>query len=927
MRIHHLLCGLALALVTLLSNSTLAKDLGQPVHHVYAVFASPDAAAAFASSVPADIFCTEFAPLMQRAMPSSVQSTPSVDVRERLMRTVSVCATRVLPLSTWKEQFDVRFEYPSKPWFLGPNDPRVNDQSYVHTVNATEAWEIQAGNSDVVIGISDAGTDQNHEDLIDNIALNEFEIFDNGVDDDNNGFVDDFAGVNLVWEIDGSNPSSTYGQNHGTQVAGIAGATYNNGIGIAGVGGKCKIFPMKIFAEDEGVFLGWESLLYAAAMHIDIVNCSWGTDVEINVERDIVAFCIESGVTIVAAAGNAGNSSEYSAPLYPAAYPGVTGVAVTWPDDVLVSESSVGAHCDVAAPGHDALTTSNDDGYGNFYLTSSAAPIVSGIAGLVKSKWPFLNSYQVQSILRKSGADIRAVNPSNADMVPVAVRADAALADKNVLSPGLALESFAILDEDGKQVIRTEVGATYQLQMVVRNHIAKGTNLQAIVSLGDNKKDALRVLDSVSNEFDVDGAGTATVHGIAFEVVEHDSERRFFNVEFVSQDKSYRERIQIPITPTPGYATYRTPVSSLTMADNGRIGFADSRVDRRNKGVGMRYGQDNVLYEGGLIAGLLDQELYTCSRGVDFPELRNDFTIVHPFGKFSDYDGRVEIRTTEGADSVVFTVDRSVTPDSATGLFVIEHAMSLQNHLSGPAIGYYLDLDIGEETDENSGVVVFDGIHSTLNEQLVVSAYDAPDEEYVVVAAVAVLKYSHQGHQLQTCIVSNDAGDAETPFGTTDGVSNGERRLAFSSGTKYSEIENVDVGTFVGASWPEATSPQRWYFNSFIVLGVMERGQNYTEKVVDALQNVTVNSTHLAITNQPESELVAVPIRDGSVHLKNIDDASEVLVYDIQGRALSCRWNAGAQGVSIVISSYEAVTPLFITVVNASGSRSFVAFK
>ena len=137
-----------------------------------------------------------------------------------------------------------------------------------------EAWDIFKGDSSIIIGIIDAGALQDHEDLVNSIWRNEGEIPENGIDDDNNGYIDDYNGVNFSYLDDGTDPASTFNViEHGTKVAGIAGATVNNKVGIAGIAYNCRIFPMKTSVNGSGnITHGFESMIYAAQNGIKVVT-------------------------------------------------------------------------------------------------------------------------------------------------------------------------------------------------------------------------------------------------------------------------------------------------------------------------------------------------------------------------------------------------------------------------------------------------------------------------------------------------------------------------------------------------------------------------------------------------------------------------------------------------------------------------------
>jgi serine protease len=170
-----------------------------------------------------------------------------------------------------------------------PNDPVYNDTDtlkveHLDLIKANSAWDINKGSEDVIIAIVDTGVDWLHEDLAANIWVNSDEIENNGIDDDENGFIDDIRG----WDFGGENGTADNDPNedradHGTHVAGLSSAVTDNGIGIASIGFKTKIMPVKTsrndLRNDLGTALiayGYEGIKYAADNGADIINCSWG---------------------------------------------------------------------------------------------------------------------------------------------------------------------------------------------------------------------------------------------------------------------------------------------------------------------------------------------------------------------------------------------------------------------------------------------------------------------------------------------------------------------------------------------------------------------------------------------------------------------------------------------------------------------------
>ncbi len=113
-----------------------------------------------------------------------------------------------------------------------PNDSRYSEQGALNKISASEAWNITKGSNDVIAAVLDTGIDINHEDLKNSIWLNTKEIPGNGLDDDNNGYVDDVNGINVI-DKTAAVFSSVYEDYHGTAVTGIIAAEQNNSAGIS----------------------------------------------------------------------------------------------------------------------------------------------------------------------------------------------------------------------------------------------------------------------------------------------------------------------------------------------------------------------------------------------------------------------------------------------------------------------------------------------------------------------------------------------------------------------------------------------------------------------------------------------------------------------------------------------------------------------
>ncbi|NJD51399.1 MAG: hypothetical protein FIB07_00855 [Candidatus Methanoperedens sp.] len=277
-------------------------------------------------------------------------------------------------------------------------------------IDAPEAWNISTGSRGVIVAVIDTGVDYTHEDLAGNMWTNPGEIPGNGIDDDHNGFVDDYYGWDFAY--DDNNPMD--GNYHGTHVSGIIGGVGNNGKGVAGVSWNVSIMAVK-FLNDEGdgyVSDAIDAINYATLMGADIMSNSWGgADYSSALEAAIKA-ADNAGILFVASAGNYAANTDDS-PVYPAGFDvaNIISVAATDHNDSIADFSNYGnMTVDIGAPGVGILSPVPGNGYDSYSGTSMAAPYVSGAAALLKAFNPTLTHYQIKNILMNSVDTLPSLN-------------------------------------------------------------------------------------------------------------------------------------------------------------------------------------------------------------------------------------------------------------------------------------------------------------------------------------------------------------------------------------------------------------------------------------------------------------------------------------------------------------------------------------
>ena len=272
------------------------------------------------------------------------------------------------------------------------NDTYFSRQWYINSIYVQDVW-IQLENSnrrpgsDIVVAVVDTGVDVTHPDLADNIWVNTAEQNGiTGVDDDNNGYVDDIYGGNIV--APGATLTDAHG--HGTQMAGIIGMTSGNSIGGAGVAYGAMLMPVRVTAQSEfTVAAALRGLQYAVNNGADIISMSFSSTTPSSELEEAMKLVGERCIT-VAAAGN--NGKDMSAPCYPAAYDSVTGV-MSFGNGGYISDFSnwdsnpqSGPEYEIAAPGEEIFSTNRSRTFAEASGTSHATAVVSGAMAIVLSE-------------------------------------------------------------------------------------------------------------------------------------------------------------------------------------------------------------------------------------------------------------------------------------------------------------------------------------------------------------------------------------------------------------------------------------------------------------------------------------------------------------------------------------------------------------
>ena len=391
------------------------------------------------------------------------------------------------------------------------NDSLIADQWHLDAANVKAAWNhLEAnnlpagGDASVTVAVIDTGVDYAHPDLAANMWVNAGEVPDNGVDDDQNGFVDDLHGADVLSETYNHSGDPKDDNGHGTHVAGIIASTGGNNIGGVGIAYNTKIMAIKA-AQYSGVLTSAdiaEAIYYAVDNGADIINMSFAGYGRSQVEEDAFAIAYSQAV-LVAAAGNDGKPNQaacYGAPTYPASYAWVLGVMAhtELPNDkgdYLAGFSNRDCQKDNAieyelmAPGAQIMSTLPNEGYSAWSGTSMAAPVAAGIAALARTKWPDKGTHSSRFIMGQvaaTGGLKQAYTPVGSPTVSYR-QADALKALTSTPQPELTYEQHWLFDEVSQSTNndgdgRIDAGETIELAIVVRNRWGKADNMVATLS-------------------------------------------------------------------------------------------------------------------------------------------------------------------------------------------------------------------------------------------------------------------------------------------------------------------------------------------------------------------------------------------------------------------------------------------------------------
>lgn len=399
-----------------------------------------------------------------------------------------------------------------------PNDTDYSDQFALSLMQCPAAWDIfkgQNSSEEIVIGVCDSGVDWDHPDLVNNLKHNLGEDFNNngyvvyfngsnwvfdpgdinGIDDDGNGYIDDFIGWNF-YTADGTvanNPMASIANAHGTHVAGICNARTDNNTGVAGLPWNVKFIGTKHGDNADGAYInnGEGGIIYLAELGVDIINCSWGGEAYSSVFQNSINYSASLGALIIAASGN-DNSYRY---FFPASYQNIVSVSSVNSQKVKTYYSNYGISVDVSAYGGETnsdggiLSTVPNNSYTKLQGTSMASPYVAGLAAYYKAYKPNSTNYDIIKAVLGSSTNVNDFNPGyEGTLGHGIINAYNAITSTNPdIShiPYIDLLSISYIEPSGNGQINN--GETIDWELIIKNynHLYGTNNFKYYVTTND----------------------------------------------------------------------------------------------------------------------------------------------------------------------------------------------------------------------------------------------------------------------------------------------------------------------------------------------------------------------------------------------------------------------------------------------------------
>ncbi len=768
--------------------------------------------------------------------------------------------------------------YPDKMLYI-PNDPEVDKQNVLNSSGFIQAWDSFKGDESVVIAVSDNGINNEHEDLKDNIAVNTAETPNNGIDDDGNGYVDDYKGYNFTFESDGVSADNTYNTHpHGTQTSGIAAAHFDNGKGVAGAGGRSKIFPLKIAKlGSTDLDFGYESIMYAAQRGFKVMNLSWGrVKAFSDFDQSIINYAVANDLALIASGGNKNTNTEIT---YPAGYSGVLGVGEVNASDKL-TQTSLGVQVDIMAQGLGNYTTAllNDSYQAVGTGTSFSSPVVAGAAALARAKYPDLEALQALEFVRQMTVDITENNFNVRKIIPGRLNISNLMNTDPFSMPAIRPVEVYFKNEDGIMPDRFNPGDKAALDIKVKNYLGAAHDLTFTLSPAYDFTDIIQIIDQSVNISNVEKGAGFLLDGFSFSFADYYDDVILLRVD-IEAANGYKDFFLISFTPTTEMTTFENDRLKFSVSDRGTFGFrVKEDAAGANDGVGFVYKNNrNQIFKGGIMVGEDREKVISANYSAD-GSVSNDFASIKQFTYPDRNIGIIDDSKASASHRINLQIAQEYTLSKNGGSW-IRINLKLKNLNENTSIkdisaGYYLDWDIGpfgSSFEENKTAFFPEAI---------------PEAFKIFPAACEIAEYAGGDFPLVGMMAFTNKYDYALPqaagltYETTQQFRLSDQLAALYNGAAIQNDDITDISMFVGMRFPEEIEPSGERDCEFCLAAAENRQDLITELhnclagISSVKENKSASDDNLKISPLPADDFITIafPAKPaGSVNISFID--------------------------------------------------------
>ena len=801
-----------------------------------------------------------------------------------------------------------------------PNDTLLGSQWYLGAVDLFRAWDIQQGDTNVVVAFTDTGTDTDHPDMVANYSYNYNDTI-NGVDDDNDGYIDNFLG----WDVaDNDNDVGFANSGHGINVGGLVSAVTDNVTGISGAGFKTRLMPVKIDQSSSGQLTGaYEGIVYAADHGAFIITNSWGSTEFRQYAQDIINYAsLNKGCLVIAATGNNGFENHF----YPAAYDNVLSVGSLTNPDTVKTNSNFGYWTDIMAPGDNILTTNAIGGYGVNGGTSMAAPIVAGIAGLVKAQFPNYTWQQITEQIINNGDNIDTFNdPKYAGKIG-AGRVNAFFAVSDSSKPGILFQNNSITDKNDETFV---VGDTLRIEGSFMNWLKNAKNVTVNISTIGNK---LQSINSTSiNIGNLNSLDSFPVRTNPFEFIVNQGigfdELIEFEISITADNYSKNQYFSTIVN--SDFLTIQENNLTVTVISDGGIGYTGPS---RQIGEGIKYKDgSSLLWDGSLLIGSQNNFVANKFRGDN--------------GNDDDFNTEEVIRpeTPKLADFQTYSSSNFIPPSNdqlriENRCYVFKHAQA-QNSI------------IYEYKIINTGTVDYNNLFAGLILDWDILNFDRNKVSYDAARQMGISFATDTALFCGVRVLVSDSTLATTHY-AIDNALNGSGGINASDG--FSDIEKIQVLStnrhFAGAAstdgndiidvnsvGPVSLARGSFFYVSFLVvisdsLKTLQTESDTLKNIYERLALSTQEIPQISLSNSlkiyPNPALGFINLELNLAKRENV----QLNIYDLQGRkvytATEVSFNRGKN--QLLLNNLEFETGIYVLKIEGNNlliQQKFVVAK